>query len=93
MGFFFKVNGIFGKCYISSSNMGHSFETIPFHDVIVRNEIYFVRKEIHFVTDEFFFVINEMHFSQMKLILSHETNVLTNEKCFVKGELYLSILK
>ena len=27
----------------------------PFHDVLVRNEIYFVGKDINFVTNEFFF--------------------------------------
>ena len=36
----------------------HGCIFIPFHDVLVKNEIYFVRKDIYFVTHEYFFVIN-----------------------------------
>ena len=35
--------------------------SIPFHNVLVRNDIYFVRKEMSFVS-RMFFVINEIHF-------------------------------
>ena len=52
------------KCYTKT------MYTIPFHDVLVRNEIYFVTNEINFVTNEFFFVTDEINFVMNEIILS-----------------------
>ena len=57
--------------------------TIPFHEVLVRSEIYFVGKEINLVTNKIFFVINEINF------VTYEINFFTNEKYYVKSEFYM----
>ena len=69
-----------------------AFTFIPFHDVLVKNDIYFVRKAIHFLTNNFFFVMNEIDFLTNEIqFVTYEINVFTNEKYFVRSEFYLSI--
>ena len=61
--------------------------SLPFHDALVRIEIYFVTETINFVTIEFFFVINEIKIFTNELhFVTHEINVFTNEKYYVMGE-------
>ena len=68
--------------------------SIPFHDVLVKNEIYFVGKEIKFVINDFVFIINEIIiFPNETNFVTYEIYVFTNEKYFVMGEFYLSILR
>ena len=68
--------------------------TIPFYEVLVRNEIYFVGKEIIFFKNEFFFVLDDIKFFTNEInFVTHEINVFINEKYDVKSTFYLSILK
>ena len=71
-----------------------SGNSIPFHDVIVRNENHFVRRTINLVTNEFFFVVNETkNFTNEINFVTYEINDFTNQKYFLNSEFYLSILK
>ena len=66
--------------------------TIPFHDVLVRDEIYFVIKGNKYCHKRIFFVINEINFVLCeKIVANNEIIIFRREITFITNKTVMAI--